>query len=220
MRLLLVEDDEMIGRALRRGLQQEGHSVDWTRDANAAQAALALAPYELVLLDLGLPGQDGLAFLAELRRGKNPIPVIISTARDALADRIRGLDLGADDYLVKPFDFDELAARIRAVLRRRAGHTSNRLEHGTLALDPSTHEVWLDARAIALSSREFAILQTLMERPAAIISRAKLEDRLYGWDEEIASNAVEVHVHNLRRKLGEQHIVTVRGMGYRLGAER
>lgn len=220
MRLLLVEDDEMIGRALRRGLQQEGHSVDWTRDANAAQAALALAPYELVLLDLGLPGQDGLSFLAELRRGKNPIPVIISTARDALADRIRGLDLGADDYLVKPFDFDELAARIRAVLRRRAGHTSNRLEHGTLALDPATHEVWLETRAIALSAREFAILQTLMERPAAVISRAKLEDRLYGWDEEIASNAVEVHVHNLRRKLGDQHIVTVRGMGYRLGAER
>lgn len=220
MRLLLVEDDEMIGSALRRGLQHAGHSVDWTRDASTAQAALAGAPYELVLLDLGLPGQDGLVFLAALRRAKNAVPVIISTARDALADRVRGLDLGADDYLVKPFDFDELAARIRAVVRRRAGHASGRLEHGVLALDPATHEAWLEDVAVTLSAKEFAILHTLMERPSAVISRTKLEERLYGWDEEIGSNAVEVHVHNLRRKLGDQRIVTVRGVGYRLGGER
>lgn len=220
MRLLLVEDDEMIGNALRRGLQQEGHSVDWTRDARAAEAALAVEPYELVLLDLGLPDRDGFSLLTALRRAKSPVPVIISTARDAVADRVRGLDLGADDYLVKPYDLDELAARIRAVVRRRAGHASSRLSHGSLELDLATHEAWCEGRDIKLSAREFSILQLLLERPTAVISRSQLEERLYGWDEEVASNAVEVHIHNLRRKLGDTRIRTVRGVGYSLDGAR
>lgn len=220
MRLLLIEDDTMIGAALRRGLQQEGHSVDWARDAKSAEAALAAEQYELVLLDLGLPDRDGMALLASLRRARSPVPVIISTARDAVADRVRGLDLGADDYLVKPYDFDELSARIRAVVRRRTGHPDNRLSHGAIALDVATHEVTCEGKPVALSAREFNILHALMERPAAVLSRAQLEERLYGWDEEVASNAVEVHIHNLRRKLGEHHIKTVRGLGYSLAGER
>jgi len=220
MRLLLVEDDSMIGAALRRGLQQEGHSVDWVHDARNAEAALAAQLYELVLLDLGLPDRDGLSLLAALRRAQSPVPVIISTARDAVADRVRGLDLGADDYLVKPYDLDELSARIRAVVRRRTGHPDNRMSWAGLSLEVATHEVSCDGKPVALSAREFNILQALLERPTAVVSRAQLEERLYGWDEEVASNAVEVHVHNLRRKLGEHRIKTVRGLGYSLGGER
>lgn len=220
MRLLLVEDDSMIGAALRRGLQQEGHSVDWVHDARNAEAALAAQLYELVLLDLGLPDRDGLSLLAALRRAQSPIPVIISTARDAVADRVRGLDLGADDYLVKPYDLDELSARIRAVVRRRTGHPDNRMSWAGLSLEVATHEVSCDGKPVALSAREFNILQALLERPTAVVSRAQLEERLYGWDEEVASNAVEVHIHNLRKKLGEHRIKTVRGLGYSLGGER
>ncbi len=220
MRLLLVEDDSMIGAALRRGLQQEGHSVDWVHDARNAEAALAAQLYELVLLDLGLPDRDGLSLLAALRRAQSPVPVIISTARDAVADRVRGLDLGADDYLVKPYDLDELSARIRAVVRRRTGHPDNRMSWAGLSLEVATHEVSCDGKPVALSAREFNILQALLERPTAVVSRAQLEERLYGWDEEVASNAVEVHIHNLRRKLGEHRIKTVRGLGYSLGGER
>ncbi len=220
MRLLLVEDDSMIGAALRRGLQQEGHSVDWVHDARNAEAALAAQLYELVLLDLGLPDRDGLSLLAALRRAQSPVPVIISTARDAVADRVRGLDLGADDYLVKPYDLDELSARIRAVVRRRTGHPDNRMSWAGLSLEVATHEVSCDGKPVALSAREFNILQALLERPTAVVSRAQLEERLYGWDEEVASNAVEVHIHNLRKKLGEHRIKTVRGLGYSLGGER
>lgn len=217
MRLLLVEDDDMIGTALQRGLQQEGHGVDWCRDARAAEAALAVTDYDLLLLDLGLPGRDGLSLLAQVRKARNALPVIIATARDAVTDRVRGLDLGADDYLVKPFDFDELSARIRAVLRRRSGQASSVWEHAGLVLDVATRQVTLQGRAVALSAREFAILEALMERPQAVVSRARLEERLYGWDEDVSSNAVEVHIHNLRRKLGESTIRTVRGLGYSLG---
>ena len=217
MRLLLVEDDDMIGTALQRGLQQQGHGVDWCRDAHGAEAAVAVTTYDLILLDLGLPGRDGFSLLAGLRKGRNPVPVIIATARDAVADRVRGLDLGADDYLVKPFDFDELSARIRAVLRRRSGHASSVRVHGALALDVATRQVTREGRDVLLSAREFAILEALMERPQAVVSRAQLEERLYGWDEDVSSNAVEVHIHNLRRKLGEAAIRTVRGLGYSLG---
>lgn len=220
MRLLVVEDDAMIGSALRQGLQQEGHSVDWVRDGEAAELALAAESYNLVVLDLGLPGKAGLAVLQDLRRAHNPVPVIIVTARDEIADRVRGLDLGADDYLVKPFDLDELAARIRAVARRRAGHAAGELRHGALRLNPATHEVSLHDCPVPVSAREFAILEALLERPSAVISRAQLEERLYGWDEEVASNAVEVHIHNLRKKLGDRCIRTVRGIGYSLGTER
>lgn len=207
----------MVGAALRKGLQQEGHSVDWVRDGEAADLALRGTAYDLLVLDLGLPRRDGLQVLAELRRRDVPLPVIITTARDQLDDRIRGLDLGADDYLVKPFDLDELAARIRAVARRSAGHARPLLQHQGVSLDPATHEVRRDGKNLGLSAREFAVLQALLERPQAVLSRAQLEERLYGWDEEVASNAVEVHIHHLRKKLGEGYIRTVRGLGYTLG---
>ena len=216
MRLLLAEDDTMIGAALRKGLQQEGHSVDWVRDGLEAEAALRANPYELLILDLGLPRKDGIKVLADLRRAAQPLPVIIVTARDQLDDRVRGLDLGADDYLVKPFDLDELAARIRAVSRRAAGRAQARLDYGCVSVDPATHEVAIGDQPVALSAREFAILLAFMARPQAVISRAQLEERLYGWDEEVASNAVEVHIHHLRKKLGERFIHTVRGLGYTL----
>jgi len=219
MRILLVEDDPMVGAAIRKGLQQDGHTVDWVRDAGAAEAALEAGAFEFMLLDLGLPGKSGLDLLAALRRAANPLPVIVCTARDAVSDRIRGLDIGADDYLVKPFALDELSARIRAVMRRRLGQAGGLLEYGPLLLNPATHEVFLHGQPVALSGREFAILEALIERPSAVLSRARIEERLYGWDEEVASNAVEVHIHKLRRKLGENTIKTVRGLGYSLGRE-
>ncbi len=218
MRILLVEDDPMIGAAMRAGLTQDGHAVDWLHEGGAVVAALAAQPYDMVLLDLGLPGRGGLAVLGDLRRARRSVPVIIVTARDEVADRVKGLDLGADDYLVKPFDLDELAARIRAVSRRRAGQLDAVRRHGGLVVDTATHEVTLDGEPVALSAREYAVLAALTERPSAVLSRAQLEERLYGWAEEVASNAVEVHIHNLRRKLGEGWIVTVRGIGYRLRA--
>ncbi|MGE0384061.1 MAG: response regulator [Gammaproteobacteria bacterium] len=220
MRLLLIEDDPMIGAALQKGLQQEGHAVDWVRDGDAADRALAAEPYALAVLDLGLPGRDGLAVLAGLRRRGNVVPVIIATARDGRADVVRGLDLGADDYVVKPFDLEELAARIRAVLRRHAGRAASRVTHGALEVDLGTREVLCRGRRVELSAREFALLAALLERPGAVLSRAQLEERLYGWGEEVASNAVEVHIHHLRRKLGEGVIRNVRGVGYTLSAGR
>jgi two-component system, OmpR family, response regulator len=214
MRLLLVEDDAMIGESIRAGLRQDGHAVDWVTDGRAAEHAIRTGPYAMVLLDLGLPRKDGYAVLEDLRRSGNPVPVLILTARDAIADRVRGLDRGADDYLVKPFDLDELAARIRAVLRRHAGRAEPVLAFGALALDPTAHKVTHRGRDVPVSAREFALLQALLERPGATLSRAQLEERLYGWGEEVASNSVEVHVHNLRKKLGEAVIRTVRGVGY------
>jgi len=216
MRLLLLEDDPMIGEAIRAGLKRDGFAVDWVRAADAAQHALDSEPFELLLLDLGLPGGDGLELLEALRGRGSTLPVLIITARDALADRVAGLDAGADDYLVKPFDLDELAARIRALLRRRSGRSEPRLEHLGVALEPATHRVTRDGVEVALSPREFALLELLLERPGAILSRSQLEERLYGWGEEIESNAVEVHIHGLRRKLGAQFIRTVRGVGYRV----
>ncbi|MEF8731739.1 MAG: response regulator [Candidatus Accumulibacter meliphilus] len=216
MRVLLVEDDPMIGKSVQQGLRQEGSSVDWVRDGQTAELALTTAPYELLLLDLGLPGRSGLEVLARLRRSGNDIPVLIITARDAVADRIRGLDSGADDYLVKPFDLDELSARMRALLRRHAGRASPVIEHGDLRMNPATHELTQDGKPVALSAREFALLQALLERPGTPLSRTKLEERLYGWGEEIESNAVEVYIHSLRRKLGTERIKNIRGVGYLL----
>ncbi|MEF8721966.1 response regulator [Candidatus Accumulibacter phosphatis] len=216
MRVLLVEDDPMIGKSVQQGLRQDGSSVDWVRDGQAAELALTTTPYELLLLDLGLPGRSGLDVLARLRRSGNDIPVLIITARDAVADRIRGLDSGADDYLVKPFDLDELSARMRALLRRHAGRASPVIEHGDLRMNPATHELTQDGRPVALSGREFALLQALLERPGTPLSRTKLEERLYGWGEEIESNAVEVYIHSLRRKLGTERIKNIRGVGYLL----
>jgi two-component system response regulator QseB len=216
MRLLLVEDDPMIGEAIRAGLKREGFTVDWVRSAEAGREALGTEPYELALLDLGLPGDDGLTLLKALRGSGSNTPVLIITARDAVADRVAGLDAGGDDYLVKPFDLDELAARVRALLRRKSGRPAPQLEHLGVVLDPAAHRVTQDGNEVALSPREFALLQLLLERPGAILSRAQLEERLYGWGEEVESNAVEVHIHGLRRKLGAPFILTVRGVGYRV----
>ena len=217
MRLLLVEDDRMIGAGIRKGLQHEGHVVDWVQDGAAAEAALAAESYALLLLDLGLPRKDGFAVLDGLRQRRNRVPVLILTARDAVADRVKGLDHGADDYLVKPFSLEELAARIRAVVRRHAGRAEPVVSVGGLTLDPSARKVRCRGREVPLSAREFSLLEALAERPGIALSRAQLEERLYGWGEEISSNSVEVHVHNLRKKLGEGVIRTVRGVGYALG---
>jgi len=206
----------MIGEAIRAGLKRDGFAVDWVLDTTAAGQALDTEPFELLLLDLGLPGDDGLTLLKALRGRGSALPVLIITARDAVADRVAGLDAGADDYLVKPFDLDELAARIRALLRRRSGRTEPRIEHLGVVLDPATHRVTRDGAEVALAPREFALLELLLERPGAILSRGQLEERLYGWGEEVESNAVEVHIHGLRRKLGAQYILTVRGVGYRV----
>ena len=212
----MVEDDRMIGEAIRAGLKREGFTVDWVHDADSAARVLPSEPFELLLLDLGLPGKDGLQLLKALRARDASLPVLIITARDAVSDRVAGLDAGADDYLVKPFDLDELAARIRALLRRKSGRPAPLLEHQGVVLDPAAHRVTQQGVEVALSPREFTLLQLLMERPGTILSRAQLEERLYGWGEEVESNAIEVHIHGLRRKLGAQLILTVRGVGYRL----
>lgn len=214
MRLLLVEDDPMIGDGVQRGLRQEGHTVDWVRDGAAAALAIAEGVHEMLLLDLGLPRLSGLDLLADLRRQGVELPVLVITARDAVADRVKGLDAGADDYLVKPFDLDELSARIRALMRRRGGRASPLIEHGALMLDPATRAVTLEGHPVSLSGREFALLRALLERPGMPLSRAQLEERLYGWGEEVESNAVEVHIYSLRRKLGAAWIRNVRGVGY------
>ncbi|HSW32645.1 MAG TPA: response regulator [Steroidobacteraceae bacterium] len=220
MRLLLAEDDAMIGEAVRAGLRREGYTVDWVRDGTFAEEALAAGAYDLLLLDLGLPGKDGVRVLRQLRERGSALPVVVLTARDAVTDRVAGLDAGADDYLVKPFELQELAARVRAVLRRKAGRASGVLEHDGLSLDPATHEVRMDGTSVPVSPREFALLHALLERPGQILSRAQLEDRLYGWGEEVESNVVEVHIHALRRKLGADFIRNVRGVGYRVRPAR
>jgi DNA-binding response OmpR family regulator len=189
------------------------------RDGVAAGTAVATTPYALVLLDLGLPKRDGVEVLRDLRARKLDLPVLVMTARDTVRDRVAGLDAGADDYLVKPFDLDELSARVRALLRRAAGRAEPLIERGPLVLNPATHEVRWHGEALDVSGREFALLAALAERPGAVVSRAQLEEKLYGWNESIGSNAVEVHIHNLRRKLGEDAIRTVRGLGYRLATD-
>ncbi len=214
MRLLLIEDDAMIGAAVENGLRQEGYAVDWSRDGQDAALALKNESYDLVVLDLGLPRKDGISLLRDLRRARNNVPVLIVTARDGVRDRIDGLDAGADDYLVKPFDFDELTARLRALLRRRGGRSEPIIVVGTLQLDPVNHLVTLAGEPVSLSVKEFALLHILMEQPGAPVSRNELENRLYGWGEEVGSNAVEVHIHTLRKKLGNQWIRNLRGVGW------
>lgn len=219
MRLLLAEDDPMLGKSVQKGLKQEGYAVDWVRDGVAAELALAEDVYDLLLLDLGLPRKDGLKVLAALRSRRNPLPVLILTARDAVADRVQGLDAGADDYLVKPFELDELTARVRALLRRRGGRAEPAVEHGGLRLDPATHETTLNGKPVGLSVREFTLLSALLERPGVPLSRKQLEDRIYGWGEEVESNTVEVYIHGLRRKLGPGWILNVRGVGWLVPGE-
>ena len=217
MRILLVEDDRMIGESIRAALRQDGSAVDWVRDGRSAEGTLATEQFDLVLLDLGLPQRDGLEVLRAMRSRHDQTPVIVLTARDALTDRVAGLDAGADDYLVKPFELEELAARIRAVTRRRAGRSEPAIEIGDVRLDPSMHQVTRGGEPVVLSAREYAVLEALMARPGAILSRAQLEDRLYGWGDAIESNAVTVYIHQLRRKLGNDFIRNVRGVGYYVG---
>ena len=217
MRVLLAEDDMMIGDSVRVALRQEGYAVDWVRDGAAADASLAAERYDLALLDLGLPRRDGLEVLRGLRArrdGREVTPVIVMTARDAVPDRVAGLDAGADDYVVKPFELDELLARMRAVVRRRRGRAAPVIEHLGVRIDPATREVTRDGAPVVLSAREYAVLEALLLRPGAVLSRAQLEDRLYGWGDAIESNAVSVFIHQLRRKLGADFIRNVRGVGY------
>ncbi len=216
MRLLLVEDDAMIGESVVKGLRHDGFAVDWVKDGDAAEHSLGAEDFDLMLLDLGLPRKGGLDVLRALRAAGNPIPVLILTARDAVPDRITGLNAGADDYLVKPFDLDELVARIHAILRRRSGRAEPVIRHGALVLNPISHEVSFEGRPLSLSAREFALLQALLERPGAVLSVARLQERIYGWDEEVGSNTVEVFIHALRKKLGPDFIKNVRGVGYML----
>lgn len=216
MRLLLIEDDEMIGETIADSLRRSGYAVDWAHDAREADLSLAHDVYDLVMLDLGLPKGDGLDVLQRYRRKDGKAPVIIITARDAVQSRIDGLDAGADDYLVKPFDLDEFGARVRALLRRRVGQTQPIFTHGGLTLNPVTHEVSLDGETQDLVPREFSLLNILIENPARVFTRSELEEKLYGWGQEIGSNTIQVHIHSLRKKLGPEQIVTVRGVGYRL----
>lgn len=216
MRLLLVEDDEMVGRAVHRGLSDAGFTVDWAKDGRSAELSLQNDVYDLVVLDLGLPRKDGMALLGMLRGAGNSVPVLIASARDAVGDRIAGLDAGADDYVLKPFDLDELTARVRALLRRHVGSGLPLLECGPLTLDPARRVVTRDGTAVSLSAKEFAVHEALMRKPGAVLSREQLEESVYGWGREVGSNAIEVHLHHLRRKLGSAHIKNVRGVGYRV----
>lgn len=214
MRILLVEDDTLLGDGIQAGLRHCGYHSDWLADGKSALAALESEQYAAVVLDLGLPQMDGLTVLRRLRAAGNPVPVLVLTARDSLADKVHGLDGGADDYLVKPVDLDELAARLRALIRRAAGQTSPRLVAGDLELDPAARRARQHGQPLDLSAREFLILEMLMRHAGKILSRAQLESALYGWGEGVESNAVEVHIHHLRRKIGQTRIRTVRGMGY------
>lgn len=216
MRALLVEDDEMIGHSLAQALEGAGWSVDWVRDGRLAQSALADGGYTCALLDLGLPKQDGTEVLRQARAAGDATPVLVLTARDGLEDRIQALDLGADDYLLKPFAFRELLARMRAVVRRRDGVAHSLVGSDALQLDLTTREVLIDGRREALTAREFALLHALLERPGAILSREQLEQRIYGWGEEVTSNAVDVLIHGMRRKIGPEAIRNVRGLGWRV----
>jgi DNA-binding response OmpR family regulator len=214
MRLLLVEDDPMIGEAVQDLLRAEDYAVDWVRDGDAADTALRANAYDLVMLDLGLPKRDGITVLRDMRTRKDRTPVLVATARDAVAQRIEGLDAGADDYVLKPYDLDELLARIRALLRRAAGRAEPVYEHKGVSINPSTREASVNGVPVVLSGREWAVLEPLLARPGLVLSRQQLEDKLYGWGDEVSSNAVEVYIHGLRKKLGADILLNVRGVGY------
>jgi len=214
MRLLLVEDDPMIGESVLDLLRAEQYAVDWIKDGQMAEAALRSQTYDLVLLDLGLPKKDGIDVLRDLRARKDRTPVLIATARDAVPDRVAGLDAGADDYVLKPYELEELLARIRSLLRRAAGRAEPVYEHLGVAINPATREATLNGEPVVLSAREWAVLEPLLARPGMVLSRAQLEEKLYGWKDEISSNAVEVYIHGLRKKLGSELIRNVRGVGY------
>ena len=214
MRVLLVEDDPLLGSGVKEGLSQAGYTVDWVTDGDVAESVLRCEPFDMVVLDLGLPGRDGLEVVRALRERGQHTPVLILTARDAVDDRVRGLDSGADDYLPKPFDLDELCARLRALQRRHAGRPHPLLRHGALTLDPAAHRVTLEGKEVNLSAREYTVLELLLENAGRVMSRGRLEEALYGWDGSVESNSLEVFIHHLRRKLGSDLIKTIRGVGY------
>jgi two-component system OmpR family response regulator len=214
MRLLLVEDDTMIGDVVVDLLRSEHFAVDWAREADSADTAMRTQTYDLILLDLGLPGRDGMSLLRALRARRDRTPVLIATARDSIAQRIEGLDAGADDYVLKPYDLYELLARIRALVRRAMGRAEPVYEHRGVSINPASREAMVGDRAVVLSAREWAVLEPLIARPGMVLSRAQLEEKLYGWDDDINSNAVEVYIHGLRKKLGSEIIENVRGVGY------
>jgi len=214
MRLLLVEDDPLLGDGIRAGLGQEDYTVDWFKEGRSAEAALKSEHYDLMVLDLGLPDISGLTLLKRLRSRGNDLPVLILTARDAISDRVDGLDSGADDYMIKPFDLDELSARLRALQRRHSGRASSEIRHGDLILDPAAHSISLNGKPVDISPREYAVLHLLLENEGKVMSRSRLEDGLYSWDGEVESNAIEVYIHHLRKKLGTSLIRTIRGVGY------
>lgn len=217
MRILLVEDDRLIGDGLKAGLTALGFTTDWFTDGREAMSALGAAPYDAVVLDLGLPGMDGMDILASWRKAGRQEPVLVLTARDALADRVGGLDAGADDYLAKPFALAEVAARLRALIRRHHGQSSPLLTHGEVSLDPVTRKVTLAGDEVELTAREFALLELLLINRTRVLPKERIEEKLYGWDRDVESNAIEVHIHHLRKKLGSTLIRTVRGVGYTLG---
>lgn len=216
MKILLIEDDLMIGQSLSQFLKGEGYAVNWCQDGKSGSEAIKVETYELVLLDLGLPDISGLEVLNNIRAAKIMTPVLILTARDAIDDRVAGLNAGADDYLVKPFALAELEARVRALLRRTTGHTNSILSNGEISLDTVSKVLHFREAAFTLSAREYAVIYALMESPGKVWSRAQLEERLYGWQEEVESNAVEFHIHQLRKKLGTEAIINIRGLGYRV----
>ena len=216
MRLLLVEDDEMLGKAVKAGLKQDGYTVDWLTDGESALQALESDDFDVIVLDLGLPGLSGIEVLQRIRQKKNAIPVMILTAYDTVSDRISGLDAGADDYLIKPFDLDELLARLRAITRRSSGRTQSHIEVGQIRLDTAAHQVMVGGKEISISNKEYQLLGYLMNHSGKVIPRDRLESILYGWEGGVESNSLEVYIHNLRKKLGAEYITTVRGVGYRL----
>jgi two-component system response regulator QseB len=214
MRILLVEDDELLGDGIAAGLKQRNNVVDWVKDGLSAEQALEVENFDIVVLDLGLPRKDGIEVVSSIRKKQNATPVLILTARDSTDDKIKGLDAGADDYMVKPFDLDELEARIRALHRRNSGSASTTIKRGNLELDPASHTATLDGNSLNIPRREFALLQKLLENQGRVVSRDSLLQSLYGWDDEVDSNTLEVHIHNLRKKLGSKTIRTIRGVGY------
>jgi two-component system response regulator QseB len=214
MRLLLVEDDEFLGDAVKTGLMEFGYIVEWLKDGETARSTLKTESFELIILDLGLPKLSGMNLLQSIRQDKNTTPIIILTARESIEHRIKGLDNGADDYIIKPFDLNELNARIRALIRRSQGRADTTLQYRNVILDPSAHSVMVDGLVINVPRREFSLLQKLLENSGHVLSREQLMQSIYGWDEDVDSNALEVHIHNLRKKLDTNYIRTIRGVGY------